>query len=269
MFIGIWKKRLKLIFILDVLRVSSGLFHLKRYKIREKLFCFLTCHFLKSCIIFFVFWYCVAFWWSLKSYIYISVRKMFLLFPLFLFSQTHVPTQMISPSLRSQLTQRRLLHCGETMWLWAALRPAAVIHQWPQPGGRMGRCCMMQKWKIMPGTKRESWSIPLCFTSSMWTSPMRGVTSVWSPITLVPITPTGPSLLSMVRMCYLFKWTWSVIASSFLVCLFFGRFLRLVHLPCLGFGLLVLPIHCNISAWSWYLYIVYLLSSIATHLTVQ
>lgn len=55
---------------------------------------------------------------------------------------------------------------------------------------------------------------------------------------------------------------------SFFYCLFFGRFLRLVHLPCLGFGLLVLPIHCNISA-CWYLYIVYLLSSIATHLTVQ
>lgn len=243
---------------------------LKKIQNMWKVVLFFNLSFFEKLYLFFCFLILCCILVELKIlYIYISVRKMFLLFPLFLFSQTHVPTQMISPSLRSQLTQRRLLHCGETMWLWAALRPAAVIHQWPQPGGRMGRCCMMQKWKIMPGTKRESWSIPLCFTSSMWTSPMRGVTSVWSPITLVPITPTGPSLLSMVRMCYLFKWTWSVIASSFLVCLFFGRFLRLVHLPCLGFGLLVLPIHCNISAWSWYLYIVYLLSSIATHLTVQ
>lgn len=220
MFIGVWKKRLKWIFILDVLRVSSGLFHLKTSKIRGKLFFVFVFFYLEFFEKLYLFLFCLILCCihvELKIlYISVSMWKMFLLFIfLFLFSQTHVPTQMISPSLRSQLTQRRLLHCGETMWLWAALRPAAVIHQWPQPGGRMGRCCMMQKWKIMPGTKRESWSIPLCFTSSMWTSPMRGVTSVWSPITLVPITPTGPSLLSMVRMCYLFKWMWSVIASSF------------------------------------------------------
>lgn len=110
------------------------------------------------------------------------------------------PPQTISPSLISQLTRRRLWHCGGSTWLWAALPPAAAIRQWPQLGGRMGRCCMTQKCKTTPGIRRESWSTPLCFISSMSTSLMRGVTSVWSQITLAPTTPTGPSLLSMVRM---------------------------------------------------------------------
>ncbi len=124
------------------------------------------------------------------------------------------PPQMISPSLGSQLTQRRLWHCGGTMWLWAVLHPVAVIRQWPQLGGRMGRCCMMQKCKITPSTRRGSWSTPLCFISSMSTSLMRGATSAWFPIISAPTTPTGPSLLLMVRMFALCQTMWLMIVGG-------------------------------------------------------
>lgn len=121
---------------------------------------------------------------------------------------------MISPSLISPFTQRHLWHCGETTWLLAVLPPAAAIHQWPQLGGRMERCCMMQKCKTMPDTRRASWSTPLCFISSMSTSLMRGATSAWSQITLAPTTPTGPSLLSTVRMLALCQRIWLMTARG-------------------------------------------------------
>lgn len=137
------------------------------------------------------------------------------------------PPQTISPSLISQLTRRRLWHCGGSTWLWAASPPAAAIRQWPPLGGRMGRCCMMQKCKTTPGIRRESWSTPLCFISSMSTSPMRGATSVWSQITLGPTTPTGPSLQLMVRMFALFFFTLSL--KSFFLFNFFYWFLLCLH----------------------------------------
>lgn len=136
------------------------------------------------------------------------------------------PPQTISPSLISQLTRRRLWHCGGSTWLWAASPPAAAIRQWPPLGGRMGRCCMMQKCKTTPGIRRESWSTPLCFISSMSTSPTRGATSVWSQITLAPTTPTGPSLQLMVRMFALF---FTLSLKSFFLFNSFYWFLLCLH----------------------------------------
>lgn len=109
--------------------------------------------------------------------------------------------QMISPSHRSSSSLRQQwLSLGRTS-VSLARPPAVAAPPWCLHGRKTMRCCTMPRSRTLPMCGQRTvrwWSTPPFCTSGTSPLPMKGVTSVSSPTTLAPPTPTRPDSLLMV-----------------------------------------------------------------------